>query len=252
VNPSGVEPGGKLVSTGRRSRPAVLLLAIALTAAFTASAPAKAESVSGKVILALDGTTIADVSPIVVYLTSADGRNEYEPPGGVPRIRQKDARFSPSFLLVVAGQTVEMPNDDVIIHNVFSFSKGNKFDLGLYPRGESRRVKMRHPGVVRIYCSIHESMNGLIFVSPSPYFATVRPSGSFELEAVPPGKYLVKTWSPVLPEITKQVEVAPGASIAVELNVEAAGDGADANPPDAGDRRAERPGDGKASTRGRP
>ena len=46
-----------------------------------------------------------------------------------------------------------MPNDDVIFHSVFSYSTPNDFDLGLYPRGESRgERRFQYPGVVRICC----------------------------------------------------------------------------------------------------
>lgn len=196
-----------------------LLPALLLAGALVLPPQSAAGDLTGKVSLDLGGASIAEVSPLVVYLTAADGRPRFTLPGDVPRIRQKDARFMPAFLMVTAGQSVEMPNDDVIIHNVFSFSKGNKFDLGLYPRGESRRVRLRHPGVVRIYCSIHESMNGLIFVSPTPYYTKVKPSGSFEIDDVPPGNYLAKTWSPVLPEMERAVSVAPGEAPFVELTV---------------------------------
>ena len=70
-----------------------------------------------------------------------------------------------------------MPNDDVIFHNVFSYSTPNDFDLGLYPRGESRAKTFQYPGVVRIYCSIHESMNATIFVAPSIWHAVVGADG---------------------------------------------------------------------------
>ncbi|MDP3940294.1 MAG: hypothetical protein Q8R92_19435 [Deltaproteobacteria bacterium] len=196
-------------------------LALLATSPLLLPLAAGAENVSGKVSLDLGETSIADVSPLVVYLSPLEGQGSHPIPPEVPVIQQKDARFTPDFLLVAAGQTVRMPNNDVIIHNVFSFSKGNEFDLGLYPRGNSRKVKLRHPGVVRIYCSIHESMNGLIFVSPSPYFAKVKPSGSFEIAGVPPGKYLAKTWSAMLPELVKRVLVEPGSAPVVNLTVTA-------------------------------
>jgi plastocyanin len=69
-------------------------------------------------------------------------------------MHQREARFAPPFLAIAAGQSVAMENDDAIYHNVFSFSKSNDFDLGLYPAGESRTVTFRYAGVVRTYCSI--------------------------------------------------------------------------------------------------
>ena len=104
---------------------------------------AAAGEVRGRVSLRVDGVRLADLGPVVVFLEGADGRIPFEPPGHTPRIHQKNATFSPSFLVVAAGQTVAMPNDDVIFHNVFSYSKPNRFDLGLFPKGSSRSVTLR-------------------------------------------------------------------------------------------------------------
>jgi plastocyanin len=156
---------------------AALLTALAALAlgALTAGA-ARAEGVlRGRVTLDLPGTALADLGPVVVYL-DGDGAAK-APAGATPAVHQKDARFAPAFLAVGVGQNVSMPNDDRIFHNVFSYSKPNDFDLGLYASGESRTVPFRHPGLVKLYCSIHESMNGAIFVAPArrPTVATCAP-----------------------------------------------------------------------------
>ena len=132
-------------------------------------------------------------------------------------MNQKDARFSPQFLAIAAGQSVAMPNDDAIYHNVFSYSTPNDFDLGLYPAGESRKVTFKHAGVVRTYCSIHESMSGTIFVAPTAYFAVVRPTGDFEIRNVAPGRYSLTTWCERLPAAAREIQLAPGKDAAVEL-----------------------------------
>jgi hypothetical protein len=176
-------------------------------------------SVRGQVRLAVEGTRIADVGPVVTYLEPMDGAPPPPTPPGVPKVNQKDARFSPQFLAIAAGQSVAMPNDDSIFHNVFSYSAPNEFDLGLYPAGESRKVTFHHPGVVRTYCSIHESMNGTIFVAPTAYFAVVRPTGDFEIRDVAPGRYRLTTWCERLPAGVREIQVLPGKSTAVELVV---------------------------------
>ena len=176
-------------------------------------------SVRGKLRLAIEGTRIADAGPVVAYLEPIDGAPPPPTPPGVPKVNQKDARFSPQFLAIAAGQSVAMPNDDAIYHNVFSYSTPNDFDLGLYPAGESRKVTFRHPGVVRTYCSIHESMNGTIFVAPTAYFAVVRATGDFEIRDVVPGRYRLTTWCERLPAAVREIQVLPGKGTAVELVV---------------------------------
>jgi len=200
-----------------RSR--VLILLAVATFARAASGPATLGGVRGHVVLPVEGARLVDAGPLVVYLDGIDGALDYEVPADVPRISQKNATFSPPFLVVARGQTVEMPNDDLIFHNVFSYSHPNEIDLGLYAKGKSKSVTFEHAGAVRLYCSIHESMNGLIFVAPSPYHAIAEPSGAFAIRGAPPGRYRLRTWNQRLPEATRDIEVQGGRDTEVDLPI---------------------------------
>jgi plastocyanin len=182
------------------------LLALAL--ALVCATPAWAGEVRGRVGIGVAGASVEDAGPIVVYLESAGAQPlHFELPSHPLELHQKDASFSPSFLVIAAGEAVVMPNDDVIFHNVFSYSTPNDFDLGLYPRGESRTKTFQYPGVVRVYCSIHESMNATIFVAPSIWHAVADAKGDFVIRDVPPGKYRLRTWNRRLPPATELVDV---------------------------------------------
>jgi len=172
---------------------------------------ARAGEVHGKVGVGVAGVSLEDAGPIVVYLESAGTQPlSFSLPKRPLEIHQKDASFSPSFLVIAAGETVVMPNDDVIFHNVFSYSTPNDFDLGLYPRGESRAKTFQYPGVVRVYCSIHESMNATIFVAPSIWHAIANAKGEFAIRDVPPGSYRLRTWNRRLPPASQLVQVTGG------------------------------------------
>jgi hypothetical protein len=174
------------------------------------SAAPKAGGVAGQVRLDLEGVKLSDVLPIVVYLDGVSGRLSYPVPPEIPVVSQKDARFSPVFLVVTAGQTIALANDDRIVHNVFSYSPPKKFDLGLYPTGETRNVTLEKPGVTELFCSIHAKMNATIFVTPSPYYSQVNASGGYEIRNVPPGKYRMRTWSRKLPTTDREIEILEG------------------------------------------
>jgi plastocyanin len=188
-------------------------LALALALSLVASA-ASAGELRGHVSLGVQGVTLDDAGPLVVYLEGSDAQLKFELPKRPLEIHQKDASFAPPFLVIAAGETVVMPNDDVIFHNVFSYSTPNDFDLGLYPRGESRAKTFQYPGVVRIYCSIHESMNATIFVAPSIWHAVVGAKGEYAIRDVPPGKYRLRTWNRRLPPASQLVEIGGGAATA--------------------------------------
>jgi plastocyanin len=192
-----------------------------LLALVLATSQAFAGEVKGRLSLDVQGATLDRAGPVVVYLEGVDAPLITPPRTRPLEIRQKDAAFTPGFLAIAAGETVVMPNDDVIFHNVFSYSTPNDFDLGLYPRGESRAKTFQYPGVVRLYCSIHESMNATIFVAPSSYFSVVGAGGSFAIRDVPPGKYRLRTWNRRLPPASQVVEVGPGGDVVTELVVAA-------------------------------
>lgn len=182
---------------------------------------AHAGEVHGRVALAVEGVSLDGVGPVVVYLEGLDALALSPLRGRTLEIHQKNASFSPSFLAIAAGEKVIMPNDDVIFHNVFSYSTPNDFDLGLYPHGEQREKTFLYAGVVRIYCSIHESMNATIFVSPSSLFAVAKPSGDFTIRDVPPGKYRLRTWNRRLPPASQLVDVGSGEPVVANLFVAA-------------------------------
>ncbi len=193
-------------------------LAIALSTLAASNAAADGEgSVEGRVSLPLEGTSLSTIGPVVVYLEAIDAPAASGPPRRPVQVAQKNATFSPSFAVVSVGQVVEMPNADAIYHNVFSYSRPNDFDLGIYPSGESRSVTFRVPGVVKVYCSIHESMNATIVVVPTRHFAVAGATGRFSLKGVPPGRYRLRTFCERLPDTVQEIVVASGQKLGVDV-----------------------------------
>jgi plastocyanin len=112
-------------------------------------------------------------------------------------IRQEGRQFSPRVAVVQSGTSVVFPNFDAIYHNVFSNSPRNSFDLGTYQSGDKpRSVTLTGPGVVDVFCNIHQKMSAKILVVPSVLFTKVHPDGTFLLENVPAGQRRLVAWSP--------------------------------------------------------
>src|SRR5437762_1555136 len=108
---------------------------------------------------------------------------------------QKNILFSPDLIAVRVGTAVEFPNQDDTYHNVFSYSKTKRFDLGRYRKGEKPGVILfDKPGVVTLHSEIHGSMRGTILVLDTPYFQKTDEHGAFRLESLPTGHYLLKAW----------------------------------------------------------
>ncbi len=135
-------------------------------------------------------------------------------------IDQKDLKFSPRVLAVVVGTTVDFPNNDKTFHNVFSNSDAKKFDLGLYPSGQSRSVTFDKAGVVKILCNAHPHMEAYIVVKNHPYFIVPDSRGNYSLNGIPLGKYRVEVWHPQLGTKTVPVElVREGEVMAVDVDL---------------------------------
>jgi plastocyanin len=158
---------------GARVCQVVLLLFVA-----GAAQAREGDAIRGKVELVADGkqrVEAGEVSDTVVY---------YLPKGIEPRtspgrfsVDTRSKGFSPSLLVVPAGSVVSFPNRDTILHNVFSRSGANGFDLGFYGSGVAREHTFRRPGLVVVNCSVHQSMRANILVLSTPYFTRPDRSG---------------------------------------------------------------------------
>jgi plastocyanin len=123
-------------------------------------------------------------------------------------IEQRDRRFVPDLVVVPAGSVVSFPNFDPIFHNVFSLSKAKSFDLGNYPKGQSRVLTFATPGIVAVYCHLHPNMAATIVVAPSRWAVRADEKGAFTLKDVPPGTYTVVAWHKAVGTFRKTVTIS--------------------------------------------
>jgi len=155
--------------------------------------------------------------PLLVFLEPLDAAGALAGQQPRPVLRSSQHGLAPAVLAVSAGQSIRFENQSEIYHRIFSYSESNRFDLGVVRRGEARSIALRQPGVVRIYCSLHPAERAVVFVAPSPYFATFRPPGSYEIRDVPPGRYRLHAWSESSSATTRAVTVGSGESVEAEI-----------------------------------
>ena len=130
----------------------------------------------------------------VIWLKKANGETPHPAPAHGKVISQRGKMFVPHVLVIPVGTRVAFRNDDPIFHNIFSLSKPNEFDTGLYKQGATYTETFRHPGAVQLLCNIHASMFGFVFVVDTPYYAEAEASGTFNIKGVPPGDYELQVW----------------------------------------------------------
>lgn len=152
-------------------------------------------------------------APIVVWL---EGPPASTAPGKTAEVLQEGLEFRPKVLVVQTGTTVKFPNADDVAHNVFSYSKPKRFDLGRYGKGESKDVVFDEKGLVEVGCEVHEHMRGYVLVVEHSWFTLAKEDGSFVLPKVPPGKHVLVAWKEGFEPVRREIETGGGP---VELKI---------------------------------
>lgn len=130
---------------------------------------------------------------IVYFVPDEATRSPQDPKTVVMTTRQKT--FQPRVVAVNPGSTVRFPNEDTILHNVFSVSPGNSFDLGFYRRGDGKAWTFEKPGLVRVFCNVHYSMAAHVLVLETPHFVRPEADGTFRLQGLPRGAGELRVWN---------------------------------------------------------
>jgi plastocyanin len=193
---------GHAVITKRLSKKALSPVVYNLRGTAPPAAPAS-EPVNefDRMVVILDGGSLPPKPPVTAVLD------------------QRNGRFDPEIVIVPVGSAIDFPNFDPIFHNVFSLSKTQPFDLGFYPKGQSRTVKFNHAGIVQVYCHIHANMYAAIIVTSSPWYGKPSADGGFSWNDVPAGHYRVTAWHKIAGLYKTEVDVPESGKVEVSIQV---------------------------------
>ena len=134
-------------------------------------------------------------------------------------VDQRKETFVPHVVAVAIGTTVDFPNHDPVLHNVFSTSPAKKFDLGMYDQGATRSVTFEAPGVVRIGCNVHPKMEAYVVVHTNPWVAVSDAHGVYTIRDVPPGTYQARVWHETRAETELPVTVRDDAVTPLDVTL---------------------------------
>jgi plastocyanin len=181
----------------RRATSLLSLVLVFAAGALLAAGAAHAEDLRGRVQLLAKGSKGpargSDVRQAVVYFepaTPVAPRPRTEPFQMVTEKKE----FEPRVLAIPRGSRVRFPNMDPILHNVFSVSGENSFDLGLYRKGPGKEVRFDRSGVVRVFCNVHHDMVAYVLVLDTPFFTSPDADGEFRLTGLPRGPGRLTVW----------------------------------------------------------
>ena len=186
--------------------------------ASAASASEAGASLSGQLeLVAGPGQAIAaaDLANAVVYFVP-DAAGARPKPGRFT-IYTHNKQFEPESLVVPLGSSISFPNQDEILHNVFSVTPASSFDLGLYGEGKSAEYTFKKPGLVLINCNVHHGMQANVLVVDTAHIARPDAGGRFDLGGLPAGTGKLMLWHPRAAIQTQAITLPVAGPIALKL-----------------------------------
>lgn len=160
---------------------------------------------------------VRDSSDAVVYVAAVPGKT-FPAPKENARIDQANLVFHPHVLAVQVGTTVDFLNSDAVLHNVFSPDAcAEKFNLGTWPKGQTRSYQFKKECIAALLCKVHPEMEAFVVAVPTPYFAVTKADGNYRISDVPDGTYTVKVWHPKLKATQKSVTVSGATAAEFEI-----------------------------------
>jgi len=153
------------------------------------------------------------VKNVLVFVT--EGLNtDYSPPEEPVVIDQKGCIYSPHVLGIMAGQQLDILNNDGTLHNIHALPKVNKEFNKAQPRSKKKlSVKFEKPEApFKVKCDVHPWMGAYIGVFDHPCFAVSGDDGSYIISDLKPGEYVIEAWHEKLGSQTANVTVSDSAA----------------------------------------
>ena len=156
---------------------------------------------------------------VIVYLHKVKKGKAF--PEEIQRVvvDQRKCAYVPYLQVVAEGGNVTILNSDPTHHNIHTYeiigrSKRSMWNISQpkHRKKVNRKAKIRRSPIVRIECDMHNWMKGFLFVARNPYYAIVNGDGAFQIKDIPPGKYSLRAWHPILGIQKKKVAISAGGN----------------------------------------
>lgn len=160
---------------------------------------------------------------VVVYLDKVPSGKPFPAEVETGGTVQEGCAFKPYFSVMRNGAKFESVNKDPVLHNIHTYEilgrrKKTVFNISQPEQNTvTSEVKLRRGVGLKVECDAHDFMHAFVFVANNPYYAVVDENGSFNIDQVPPGKYVIKAWHGLLKEQKAQIEVSAGGNTTTDF-----------------------------------
>ena len=156
---------------------------------------------------------------VFVYVKEGLGDKQFAVSDEPVVIDQEGCMYEPHVMGVQAGQTLKILNSDPLLHNIHAMPEKNRpFNFGMPTAGQERDQSFRVPEVmVRIKCDVHPWMQAWTGVTEHPFHDVSGDDGSFSIENLPAGDYVIEAWHEEFGTQTQNVSVGDGESVTLDF-----------------------------------
>jgi plastocyanin len=167
-----------------------------------------------------------DLANVFVYVKDGLGSRTFDVPATPVVLDQSGCKYHPHVLGVMAGQTVQIKNDDQTTHNIHPTPKDNREWNESQPPSSPAIEKnfAREEIMLPVKCNQHPWMKMYISVVKNPFYAVTDKSGKYEIKGLPPGDYTIAFVHEKLGEQDQKVTVGPKETKTVDQSFKAAGE----------------------------
>ncbi len=172
-------------------------------------------SLSERVIVNEDST----LRNVFVYVREGLEGGGFEPPEEPVVLDQNGCMYVPHIVGIQVGQLLKILNSDGILHNIHCMPEENdEFNISM-PKQLKEMVKEFEfeEVMMPVKCDVHPWMTAYIGVLEHPFYCVTGEKGTFQLNSLPPGEYVIEAWHEVFGTRTQTVKVGAGETKTIDF-----------------------------------
>lgn len=157
------------------------------------------------------------IKNVILALKGVPLPKDYRPPPSPLILDNRDCQFEPHVAVLTTGSSIEAVNRDPIFHSVHLYGFLN-VNLALGPNQAKSVQTVERPGYVIVKCDVHGWMQAFFRVDNHPFHSVSAADGSFRIENIPPGSYILEVWHEYFGEKELTVSIRADAPSRVTID----------------------------------
>lgn len=158
-----------------------------------------------------DAVTVTDggLGNVYIYVKEGLGDMTFPTPSSGVELDQDGCQYVPHIIAIQTDQPLVIKNSDGVLHNINTQPTENRgFNISQPVVMETTRDFSRPEVMIPVKCDVHGWMEAYIGVQDHPYAVVTAADGSYTIENLPPGDYVIEAWHEMYGVQTQNVSVA--------------------------------------------